>query len=85
MSTKSTIHEFDAIPLGSMGVVAPWRRPIEAESRFPPSVIIMPCSTTEEGVFTPASDVLVFGAYALKALRAAINMALREDDKGQGK
>lgn len=79
MTTKNTTFEQGAVLLGGYGTVATWRKPIN-NARFGPSVLILQCSTSDDGVFQPAFDVTVYGTEALHALREAIRLALGEPE-----
>lgn len=80
MNAAPTMFDIGAIPLGYVGNVASWRRPVAAQAeRWQPMVIIQICSDTDENGHTPASCVTVQGRYSLLALREAVNKALGEE------
>lgn len=79
MTTKNATFEQGAVLLSGYGTVATWRKPIN-NARFGPSVLILQCSTSDDGVFQPAFDVTVHGTEALHALREAIRLALGEPE-----
>jgi len=76
--SSNVIFEFGSVPLNCVGMAATWRRPREQSTRWAPAVVVMAASTTDEGVYTPAADVMIGGKEALLALRSAIDEALKE-------
>lgn len=77
------LYEFGAVVLGYVGNVATWRRPNPDHPDgkryvYTQMVTIQLCSSTDEGVHTPAESVTVAGRAALLALRTAIDEALKE-------
>lgn len=77
MTTKPFIT--GAVVLGGYGQVATWRYKnpdAEYKSNRAPMVAILQAETSEDGVLSPARDVTICGADALRALRSAIDEAL---------
>jgi len=76
----STLFECGAVCLEAVGKTASWRRTrpnVDQYGRWAPMVVIQTSSASDEGVFTPAECVTVSGADALRALRDAIDEALK--------
>lgn len=84
MSSAQLQYEVGAVVLGYVGNVATWRRPSTSDRRLQssPMLTIQMCSSTDDGAYTPATDVRLIGAVALRALRVAIDEALKEPSNG---
>lgn len=79
MSTQQFIT--GAVVLGGYGQVATWRRDnpeAEYKRNWAPVLMIFQAETSEEGAISPARDVTIHGADALRALRSAIDEALND-------
>jgi hypothetical protein len=81
MSSSSFTREEGAVSLGGLGNVASWRRPSKPvfdQGRGPDrAVCLVGAGGFEDGIFVPASSFYVCGTTALKALRAAVDEALK--------
>ena len=79
MATENRF-EYGCEILGNYTATATWRRlkkDYEIGSKYAPSVMIFCSSVSEDGVFIPASEIILVGAEALRALRKTIDEALK--------
>ena len=89
MSAKNNI-EMGAECLGFPGMAATWWRMKPSEDqmkkgwRQQPQITVLAAECTDENGHTPASSVNVSGVKALRALRAAIDEALKYEGEGEG-
>lgn len=81
MSSAAVQFEVGAVVLGYVGLVASWRRPATAAHKhYTPMLTIQSCSSTDDGVHTPAESVTLLTREAMLALRQAIDEALKEPE-----
>ena len=73
-----------AVVLGAVGLVASWQRVGLQRTGVNISLVITACSTSDDGVHTPAESVTLYGSDKLVALREAINAALGEESSTGG-
>lgn len=80
----SITFETGALSLGYVGTVASWRRTPPSDKagmRRQPMLVISVCADIDEGVYTPATSITINTVVGLRALRAAIDEALKYERK----
>ena len=80
----SITFETGALTIGYVGSVASWRRTPpsgRAGMRREPMLIISFCADIDEGVYTPATSIVINTVVGLRALRAAIDEALKYENE----
>ena len=78
---SNDMYEFGSVCVSGLGITASWRRkrdyPVTQRQPYWSLVVIQSCSGTEDGMFKPAESVTIVGDEALRALRNAIDEALK--------
>lgn len=80
--------EMGSACLGHPGMVASWwRKAADTDKRLhrQPQIAIFESAASDENVYTPAASIKVYGVEGLRALRAVIDEALRNEPDGESK